>query len=161
MLTTSTGRALIKGWEQLSLFVYQDAGGLDTIGWGHLVKAGESFPGPITESEADKLFKDDLRMFEDVVSRSVTLPEILPLEFDAMVSLAYNIGGNNFKRSSVLAKVNANLREEVPKHFADWRKAGGKVLRGLVRRRTLEAQLFVDADRGEGWGFGFVEKYFG
>lgn len=159
---SAVGVKLIHGWEQLRLHSYLDQAGLPTIGWGHLIVPGDpDFSEGITEEQADEIFRRDLRRFERRVAKEVTLTGIRQLEFDAMVSLAYNIGERNFARSSVLSRVNAGLRDQAPKHFADWRKTGGRVSRGLVRRRTLEAQLFVDARRGERWGHRFLDAYFG
>lgn len=155
------GIELISGWEQLRLELYLDQAGLRTIGWGHLIVAGEDFSGGITREQADEIFRRDLQRFERGVARVVTLQGLRQLEFDAMVSLAYNIGLGNFSRSSVLSRVNAGMLSEAPKHFADWRRAGGRVSRGLVRRRTLEAQIFVDARRGQRWALPFLAAYFG
>ena len=63
-------------------------------------------------------------------------------QFSAMVSLCYNIGVVGFANSSVLRFTNEGRLAEAAASFALWNKAGGQVLRGLVRRRAAEAELF-------------------
>ena len=63
-------------------------------------------------------------------------------QFDAMVCLTYNIGPAAFARSTVLRKHNAGDFPAAAKAFLMWNKAGGKVLRGLTRRREAEAALY-------------------
>lgn len=59
-------------------------------------------------------------------------------EFDAYVSLAYNIGVGAFCRSSIPAKVQAQRYEDGCKTILLYNRAGGKVLNGLVKRREAE-----------------------
>jgi lysozyme len=64
-------------------------------------------------------------------------------QFDALVSFAYNLGPGNLKSSTLLKKVNANPEDEsIRLEFMKWVKAGGKTLKGLVRRREAEANLY-------------------
>ena len=64
-------------------------------------------------------------------------------QFDALVSFAYNLGPANLKSSTLLKKVNANPEDEtIAAEFMKWVKAGGKTLKGLVRRREAESQLY-------------------
>ena len=64
-------------------------------------------------------------------------------QFDALVSLAYNIGVSAFAKSTVAKRVNANPNDPTIRDaFLLWSKAAGKVLAGLVRRRTAEADLY-------------------
>ena len=68
-------------------------------------------------------------------------------QFDALVSFAYNLGPANLKSSTLLKKVNANPEDEtIRAEFMKWTKAGGRVLRGLVRRREAEANLYFKKD---------------
>lgn len=141
MKTGNKGVALIKQFEGLVLKVYKDAVGLPTIGYGHLIKAGEKFT-TLTEAEAESLLKSDLKQFEDCVAKVVTVP-LNQNQFDALVSFAFNLGCANLKSSTLLKKLNAGDFAGAANEFLRWDKAGGKVLVGLTRRRTAEKTLFL------------------
>jgi lysozyme len=80
--------------------------------------------------------------FEKYVD-SYCVDSITQNEFDALVSFAYNLGPANLKASTLLKKVNANPNDEsIRLEFMKWVKAGGKTLKGLVRRREAEADLY-------------------
>jgi lysozyme len=135
------GKNLIKEYEGLELNAYLDSANVWTIGYGNTfypngvkVKQGDK----ITKEQADFLFPLILKKFENGVKKLVT-SNINQNQFDSLVSLAYNIGLGAFARSSVLSKVNKNPSDATIKNsFAAWNKAGGKVLKGLVRRRLAE-----------------------
>ena len=64
-------------------------------------------------------------------------------QFDALVSFCYNVGPANLKASTLLKKVNANPNDEtIREELKKWNKGGGKVLKGLTRRREAEANLY-------------------
>lgn len=111
-----------------------------TIGWGTTegVKLGMVW----TEAEATAALLREIAKFETAVNTSVTV-EINQNEFDAMVSLAYNIGVAGFKRSSVLKRLNKGDRTGAARAFHMWNRGGGRVLKGLVSRRAREAALFL------------------
>ena len=111
-----------------------------TIGWGCTegVKLGMVW----TEAEAEAALRREIAKFENAVNTSVTV-EINQNEFDAMVSLAYNIGAAGFKRSSVLRRLNKGDRTGAAKAFHMWNRGGGRILAGLVSRRAREAALFL------------------
>lgn len=135
------GLKLIKEFEGCILKQYKDAVGLWTIGWGHLIKEGEQFPSRITQEEADSLLLKDLRIFEEGVSRLVRVP-LSQNQFDALVSFSFNVGLGALERSTLLKKLNQGKVGETAEEFKKWNKAGGKVLRGLTRRRSAEEALF-------------------
>ena len=96
-------------------------------------------------SEAIELLKSDLKRFEDVVNKSIKYP-IEQNQFDALVSLAFNIGTNAFANSTVVKRINAGAdMKDVEEAWKMWRKGGGKVLPVLVARRGREIKLY----RGE------------
>ena len=70
-------------------------------------------------------------------------------QFDALVSWVYNLGPANLKSSTLLKVLNSGDYEGVPAQIKRWNKAGGKVLKGLVRRREAEALLFAGRDWNE------------
>lgn len=135
------GFELIKSFESCVLHVYRDAVGLPTIGWGHLIKAGESFT-TLTQEEADELFRQDLAIFETAVATLVKVP-LTDNQFAALVSLAFNIGTGNFKDSTLLRLLNHGEYQMAADQFGRWNKAKGRVLKGLTRRRAAERALFL------------------
>lgn len=144
MRISQSGIDLIKEFEGCVLYVYKDAVGLPTIGIGHLIKSGEKFT-TITMQEAEDLLRSDIKIFEDALNKSIKVP-VTQNQFDAMLSLAFNIGYGAFNKSTLLKKVNANDFSGAANEFRKWNKAGGRVLPGLIRRRTAEQKLFMKVD---------------
>lgn len=144
MITSPAGRKLIEQFEGLRLNSYRDAIGVWTIGFGHTSMAGlpKVVPGMrITMQEADDILAADLGSFELVVNEAVKVP-LTQNQFDALVSLVFNIGGSNFRKSSLLRYLNKGNYSEAAARFSQWTKAGGNVLLALARRRKAEAALF-------------------
>lgn len=141
MRTNQKGIELIKHFEQCRLRAYRDAVGVWTIGWGHTksVKPGLV----ITQEQADTLLELDLQVFEQAVARAIGDAPTTEDQFAAMVSLAYNIGAGAFARSTVLRQHRAGHPLRAAAAFMLWVKAGGKTLRGLVRRRNAERRLYA------------------
>jgi len=96
----------------------------------------------ITEQQGEMLFRNELAKFERCVMSACTR-EPNQNQFDAFVSLAYNIGEAGFRKSSVLKHFNAGRDGPASRAFALWNKGGGRVLKGLVRRRAAESGLFM------------------
>jgi len=145
MKTGSRGLALIKQYEGLRLEAYQDSVGIWTIGYGHTAQAGPPKPGAgmrITRLEAEAILARDLVEYERAVDEVVTRPP-KQNQFDAMVSLCFNIGPGNFTRSSVARAFNIGEESRAAEAFLAWNKAGGRVLPGLTRRRAAEKRLFL------------------
>jgi len=154
MQTSEEGRKFIETWERLFLQSYDDATervvgpgdkvyGVLTIGWGHTSEAGPPavYPGmKISESEADEIMASDLRSVEIEVNHFIGAHLLTQAQFDALVSFHFNTGG--LGRSSVLRDIQSGNFENVPADLALWNKAGGKVLRGLVKRRHAEGEMF-------------------
>ncbi|MGJ0302440.1 lysozyme [Aliarcobacter cryaerophilus] len=145
MKISAMGLELIKEFEGFSANAYLCPAKIPTIGYGNTfyangtkVKLGEQ----ISKTDA-------LELLEKVVNKDFA-DKIFPLikvkvsqnEFDAMVSLAYNIGVGNFSKSTLLKKVNANDFDGASFEFLKWNKSGGKELLGLTRRRKREHDLF-------------------
>lgn len=140
-----SGIDAIKEHEALRLTKYQDQAGKWTIGYGHLIGPFESFPGAITEEKALSLLVRDLDTAESAVNALVTVP-ITQEQYDALVSLAFNIGAGAFRTSSVLRRLNAGDTAGAAAAFALWNKVniGGRLVAsaGLSTRRASEAALF-------------------
>jgi len=135
------GLALIKKWEGVRLEAYIPVkGDVPTIGYGSTlgVKMGDT----ISAERAEELLLEDLVRFEACISNSV-LVALNQNQFDACVSLAFNIGEGNFKKSTLLRLLNANNIRGAADEFLVWRLAGGRVLKGLENRRKEEKELFM------------------
>lgn len=137
------GIELLKKFESLELKAYKDVAGVLTIGYGH---TGDVIEGQeITEATAEKLLRKDLARFENAVQKLVAVP-VNQNQYDALVSLAYNIGVKNFKMSTLLAKLNDNDFDGASKEFTRWNKARIKgvlqEVKGLTNRRLIEQKLF-------------------
>jgi lysozyme len=139
------GLALIRKFEGLRTGAYRDAAGVWTIGYGHTSMAGPPRVGrgmKITRAEAASILARDVAGFAEGVASHVRVP-ISDSQFSALVSFAYNVGLENFRKSSVLRAVNDNDCCAVPRRLSLWVKAGGKVLPGLIKRRAAEGALFM------------------
>lgn len=148
MNTNKAGIALIKEFEGFRSKAYKDAVGVWTIGYGHTSMAGPPDVKrglTITNAEGEKILKRDLVKYENAVADLLKV-EVSSNQFSAMVSLCYNIGPANFKKSSVIRFVNKRQWQNAANAFALWNKAGGRVLAGLTRRRAAEAALFLKDD---------------
>lgn len=148
MRTSDRGRAFIGRYEGLRLVAYRDVTGIWTIGYGHTSAAGPPAVRPglrITRAEAEVILTRDLARFEHAVH--VALPQrektLAPHEFDALVSLAMNIGPSAFARSTVARLLANGDREGAADAFLLWNKAGNRIITGLVRRRAAERRLFL------------------
>jgi len=86
--------------------------------------------------------RHDLIEFEHTVNSSVKAP-LNQNQFDALVSLAYNIGSSAFKSSTLVKKLNAGDYKGAADQFNVWVNAGGKRMQGLVSRRDREKLLFL------------------
>lgn len=137
MLLSPAGKNLIKGFEGLSLTAYPDAAGY-SIGYGHF---GANPGDVITREEADRLFDRDVAKFELAVSTIV--PRATQAQFDAMTSLAYNIGTAGFADSTVARLHNIGDYAGAADAFRMWNKSQGKVHQGLVARREKERAFYL------------------
>ena len=143
------GLSLIKEFEGCKLLSYKCPAGVWTIGIGSTryadgtpVKANQALPN---EAAAVQLLTNTIAPYEHSVN---TIGETFTQnEYDALVSLCYNIGSGNFISSTLVKMLKANEpKSEVAKQFLRWDKAGGKPLAGLTRRRNAEAELFLKQD---------------
>lgn len=140
---------LIKRFEGLRLKAYRDSVGVLTIGYGTTTRAGIGVTVTegmeINEADAEAFLKMALEKFSAQILPAFTRK---PSEnqFGAMLSLAYNIGPTAFKKSTCLKRFNAGDTEGAAEALTWFKKAGGKVLKGLVRRRAAERELFLAGD---------------
>lgn len=143
---------------------------IPTIGWGCTVgvKMGDVW----SVQQAEDALRAEIAKFEDGVSKAITFTPTQN-QFDAMVSLAYNIGIAGFAGSTVLRRANAGDFQGAASAFNMWVKAQGQTLQGLVSRRAQEAALFlldgpvsapapkVDAPASVNWQLAFSPTFIG
>lgn len=134
--------SFIKGYEKCRLTAYMPTpDDVPTIGWGSTgpdIKLGMKW----TQEQADKRFSCDLADFAKDVDAAIGSIPTTQGQFDAMVSLAYNIGKRGFRGSTVLRKHILGDHDGAMAAFAMWNKQAGKVLNGLTRRRAGEAAIY-------------------
>jgi lysozyme len=147
---------LLHSFESCRLEAYPDPGSRDghpwTIGWG---STGPDIVKGLkwTQAQCDARFAQQLAAFEDGVNRLLGGAATTQDQFDALVSLGYNIGldedrdtiAEGLGDSSLLRKHKAGDYEGAAKGFVAWRFNDGREMRGLKRRRLAEAKLY----RGE------------
>ena len=116
-----------------------------TIGWGATRRGLHGFVEPTTvwtQAQCDERLEDDLKRYAADVARALGKAPVTQAQFDAMVSFHYNTGA--ITRASLTKKHIAGDYDGAAAEFARWNKAGGRVLKGLVRRRRDETALYRD-----------------
>lgn len=150
--------ALLQSIETLRLKPYNDQSGQEitewvggaTIGYGHLIANDEwaTYKDGIMEQQAGTLFRADADPFERAVGEAIHVG-VQQYEFDALVILAFNIGQDAFRKSSVVKLVNdpstitsyASLEDA----WKSWNRSQGKVMKGLTNRRAAEWRIYTSA----------------
>ncbi|GJL94865.1 MAG: hypothetical protein DHS20C05_12700 [Hyphococcus sp.] len=144
MRTGDTGLNLIKGYEGLRMSAHYAPSEQWTVGYGHTGSARHGMS--VTEGDAERLLKEDVGPIEQLIGDTVRAP-LNQNEHDALVSLIFNIGEDNWKNSTVLRKLNAGDKIGAANSFEMWTKAHVNnelvTLDGLVRRRAAEKSLFL------------------
>ena len=137
---------MIRHHEGVRFKPYKCPAGLWTVGVGHVIGDGKTLPPEwnrsFSQDEVDSILAADLRRFERGVLRLCPVVQHQG-QFDALVSFAFNVGLGALQRSTLRMKHNRGNYLSVPKEFLKWSNAGGKVLRGLLRRREDEARLYA------------------
>ena len=144
---SENGLSLITKFEGIATTAYICPAGVVTIGIGEtdtFSLTGEKITlgMTITENQAKESFRIAVKKYEAAVNESVEI-SLNQNQFDALVSLTYNIGINGFKNSTLLKLLNQNKIEEASEQFERWVYANGKILVGLVNRRKEEKALFL------------------
>ena len=137
---SQAGIDLIKRWEGYRSQAYLCPGNIWTIGYGHTkgVRQGQV----ISQAQAERLLKEDLKYFEKEVDNLVAVP-INQAQFDALVSFAFNVGVNALAKSTLLKLLNQKDYAGAASQFGRWVYANKKRLPGLVKRREEEKKLFL------------------
>ena len=145
MKISNEGLQLIKKYEGYKTTPYRCPAGLYTVGYGHVIGNGLQLPDEWNRTfslgEIDELLRTDLERFERGVLRYCTV-YLTQSQFDALVSFSFNLGLGVLQRSTLRQKLNRGDYDGASKEFLKYTRAGGKVLKGLVRRRQAEYNLF-------------------
>ena len=138
------GLDLICRFEGFSPVIYICPAGYPTIGYGHLITEAnkERFLDGVDEDEALELLRRDVGKAERAVLRLIAVP-LTQGQFDALVSFTFNLGSGALQRSTLRRKVNREEHHDVPAELMKWVWAGGRKLKGLVKRRAAEGAIYV------------------
>jgi GH24 family phage-related lysozyme (muramidase) len=147
---SSRGATFIAAYEGYRSTAYDDAGGHCTIGYGHLIHRGGCTAGDrarwgtLGSDRALALLWQDAETYAAGVRASLPDTPLHQHEFDALVSLSYNIGNGGFRSSSVRAGLASSEPDyaAVPDRMLRWVSSSGVKLAGLQRRRVNEGKLF-------------------
>ena len=144
MKISKKGINLLRHFESYEMKAYTCPAGVWTIGWGFTqingvrVKKGDI----INLEEADKELIKQLRTYENVVRKAIMIKKINQNQYDALVSLCFNIGGSSFRRSDIVKLINNRNFIGACRIFNLWSSAAKKRSKGLLRRRMSERNLF-------------------
>lgn len=129
--------ATVAQWEGKRNDPYRDIVGVWTVCYGETRVAMRRY----TDAECEEQLADGLTDFaKPVLARN---PELAghPNQLAAAVSLAYNIGGRAYNRSTVAKRFSAGNWRGACDAFLLWNKAGGREIKGLTRRRQHERSI--------------------
>ena len=143
----------IKKYEGFEKDAYYDPGSLGkpiTIGYGTTVIDGApiAIGQTITEKEAEQYLIEDVSLRVRTVKKLVKV-DLTQGEFNALVSFTYNVGSGNLESSTLLKLINEESYIAASEQFLRWTKASGKQLKGLLKRRQEEKQVFLRNNPGD------------
>jgi lysozyme len=134
---------LIKKWEVFKNKTYLCPSGKKTIGYGTRIEYHPELKNKtITEAKALQILKEDLnKNIVTAINKFVKVP-LKQNEFDALVSLIYNIGRGRFVNSKLLNDINSGNLKSLKRNWAEFRKDDNGISNGLVNRRSEEINLY-------------------
>lgn len=135
-----TGLELIKSFEHFRSYPYKDSVGVWTIGYGH-TRGVDMYSTPVTESQAEDMLCVDLAEAQKAVCNLIHVA-LTDNQYSALVSLVYNAGPAPLQRT-LGGLLNAGDYAAAADQFLIWNHAGGTIIAGLTRRRTIERTLFL------------------
>jgi lysozyme len=145
MKTSPNGLSLIKKYEGSKSTPYRCPAGLYTVGYGHVIGNGLQLPDEwnrtLSLGEINELLRTDLARFERGVLRYCPV-YLTQSQFDALVSFSFNLGLGVLQRSTLRQKINRG-DADAAKVILKYNMAGGRILKGLIRRRQAEYRLFT------------------
>ena len=132
--------ALTAGFEGFSPTVYRDAVNVKTICYGQTAADGADFSKVYTKAECEQMLGTDLQKYDSMVHSCIKVP-LPPHREAALVSFVYNLGQRPLCSGAVARGINSGHTAAGCRAMLQYDHAGGKVLRGLTRRREAEMKL--------------------
>lgn len=143
------GYSLIRSFEGYMPFPYKDIAGIETVGYGYVIRKGDKLAYPLLPDQADQLLKQTMRRYEPAMNQVIDV-RLRQCQFDGLGSWSYNLGTGSLRSSTLLKRVNAGRHADVPGEMMKWDKAVVKgklqVVPGLARRRAAEGALYMDVN---------------
>jgi len=133
---------LIKKYEGFYANAYLCPAGYKTIGYGHKILPGEQIIEPLPEDKALELLAADAEISARAIKRLINRA-LMPEQEAALLSFTYNVGSAALQRSTLRRKVNAGRDSLVPKELMKWVRVKGRIMPGLVARRSEEGALYI------------------
>lgn len=150
MKTSKNGLIELANYEALSNTVYLDSVVVRTIGIG--MTSSEipdikqwSWDRRLENEQCVRMFESSLVKYENAVLKAIN-PGVMitQAQFDALVSITYNIGTGGMAGSTFMKKLNSGAPStDVVAAIQSWNKGGGRVIKGLVNRRAAEGQVYI------------------
>lgn len=132
----------VRQFEGCRLQAYADARGRETIGVGHT--GSEVHEGLIwTDYQAEQAFLSDLKKALQEAQKAVSVA-LTDRQWAAIISFVFNLGAGAFHGSSLCLFVNQRRFIDAAREFPKWDHVSGAESAGLLRRRFLEAALFLE-----------------
>jgi len=165
------GVDLVAGFEGYSSKPYLCPAGVWTIGYGTTRypdgRRVKQIDVNCSKDQAKFWLNHELQKAEQAVIRYCN-PHLNENQRAALASFVYNLGSGAFRASTLRRRINSGDFEDVPYQLSRWNKAGGRILKGLVRRRAAEADLWLKplpsalpVDNGDNWfyrGWPFIGR---
>lgn len=149
MIAIEKAKVLIKKFEGYRKRPYKCPAGIDTVGWGHTLPKNSGIKG-INKNAAEELLSDDIEEVMKALNKYVKVSVTVNM-VAALTSFVFNLGATNFRRSTLLRRLNKKLYVEAGDEFLKWTYVGKSTYRGLVLRRHAERDLFLTPNfTGEG-----------
>lgn len=146
MIVPEQAKNIVRHFEGLRLKPYYDIAGFPTIGYGHLlsreIDADLSKWPDITQEEADNLLDLDLQKAARSVIRLCPMP-MTDGRLSALVDFVFNLGAGNLQISTLRKCIIRDDTNGAIIQFKRWVYAGSIKIPGLVRRRSVEIDLFI------------------
>jgi lysozyme len=140
--STSIAKDLIKSFEGLRLEPYHCSAGRKTIGYGHVIQDKQTLDTSISPEMAEQLLDSDIHKARNSLQRNCHMP-LTQTQEAALISFIFNCGSGAFQASSLRQKLLRGEYLAASLEFPRWVYARGVKLRGLVRRRLAEQELFL------------------
>jgi lysozyme len=144
MRLSAAGLDLLKKSEGFRERSYTDLAGFQTIGFGHRLTPGESYPNGITQLQAESILSADLALAENTVTKLVKVP-LTQGQFDALVDFVFNLGAGRLASSTLLAYLNSGKYDAAAWQLLAWDHAGNREIAALKLRREAEFRLWSPA----------------